>query len=78
MPKLVRQDIFECSYCGKRFSSEEQATYHERHDHDIVYIGLERSELNRLLGFLAVNVDSARELLTEEIWNKLFKVSRAR
>jgi len=75
MPKVTAKEIFQCVYCGKEFTSEELAKQHEA-THDLIYIAIEREDLNRLLNFLSVHIDPAREMLTERLWKALFKYTK--
>lgn len=64
MPKQLNRTDYKCVYCGKTFQLETDAINHEENDHDIVFIQLERSDLNRLALFIATG-DTG--LLTERL-----------
>lgn len=73
MPKQLTKNIYKCVYCGKEFDNEEVAKRHESNDHDIIFIELERTDLNRLVNFIATKEDS---LITERLRKTLLKYFR--
>lgn len=80
MPKQVTRNIYRCLLCEevgiiKEFPDEKNAKYHEEVEHDRVYLPLERSDLNRLLNFLATNHNN-QELITERLYNTIFGMTR--
>ena len=62
-----------CFYCHTAYGSDKRARQCED-EHDIVMIPLIRSDLNRLVNFIA---SGERELLTESLSKTLFKYFRA-
>jgi hypothetical protein len=77
MPKQLTRNIYKCVYCEKEFVSEDSAKEHELNSHDIIYIGIERRDLNALLNFIVTN-DNNQALLRESFLNQLFSYTRAR
>lgn len=80
MPKQITRNIYRCVICEqmglkKEFDDEEKARRHEETDHDIVYLMLERSDLNRLMNFIAMN-NEHHELLTERLMKTLYNKTR--
>lgn len=61
-----------CSYCGKEFSQYQEADAC-RDNHDLVYVQISRSDLNRLIMFLQLKNE---ELLTESLVKTLYKYKR--
>jgi hypothetical protein len=61
-----------CSYCGKLYSHP-QAADACRDGHALIYIGLTKEDLNRLLMFIQLKQD---ELMTESLWKALNKPRR--
>jgi hypothetical protein len=61
-----------CSYCEKQFSHPQEADQC-RDSHDLIYIALTRTDLNRLLMFIRLKDD---ELLTESLVKSLTKLRR--
>jgi hypothetical protein len=75
MPKQLTRNIYKCILCeqigiNKEFLDEDAAKHHEEYDHDIVWLGIERSDLNRLLNFIATN-EKNQEFLTERLMKTL-------
>lgn len=81
MPKQITRNIYRCVLCeqagiNKEFNTEEAAQRHEEFDHDLVWIGIERSDLNGLLNFIVTN-NNNHELLTERLMKTLYKRTKA-
>lgn len=62
-----------CFYCHTPHSSDKRARQCEE-EHDVVMVPLLRSDLNRLVNFIATG---ERELLTESLSKTLFKYFRS-
>lgn len=62
-----------CFYCRKYYHDPKKARECEN-DHDVVLVPLLRSDLNRLLNFIATG---DRKLLTETLSKTLFRYVRA-
>lgn len=77
MPRHSTRTIYQCVYCDREFKSETEAKRHESRDHDIVWLPVERSDLNRLLNFIAANDDNSG-ILTVEFKQKLFEFTKSR
>jgi hypothetical protein len=75
MPKQLTSNEFVCVHCGAKYKDEELAKHHEIYDHDIVYLPIEKTDLNRLLNFIVTNHNN-EQLLTERLMNTLFKFTR--
>lgn len=76
MPKQLTRNIFTCVHCEKEFTDEELAKNHEIYEHDILYLPIERKDLNGLLNFIVSNHNN-EQLLSERLLNTLFKFTRA-
>jgi hypothetical protein len=63
---------YECSHCGKEFAHPQEADQC-RDSHDLIYIALEKEDLNRLLMFIQLRNE---ELLTERLMKSLLKHRR--
>lgn len=74
MPKAQAVTKWKCLYCNKEFDSEEKAVNHEK-EHDIIYVPLTRSDLNRLQMFIATGNKS---LLTETMTRAIMKSVRSK
>ena len=77
MPKQITKSTYKCVYCGKEYDSEDQAKRHESIEHDIIWLGLERSDLNRLINFIATHDDKSG-ILTESLITTLYRYSKAK
>lgn len=75
MPKQLTSNTFVCVHCAKEFKDEELAKRHEVYEHDIIYLPIEKSDLNRLLNFIVTNHNN-EQLLTERLMNTIFKFTR--
>lgn len=80
MPKQLTSNTYICVLCAemgikKEFKDEELAKRHEVYEHDIVYLPIERSDLNRLLNFMVSNYNN-QEFLPERLYNTLMKFTR--
>lgn len=63
---------WKCSYCSKQYTDPIKADTC-REEHDLVYVQLPRSDLNRLINFIFTKED---RLLTENITKTLQKALR--
>jgi len=61
-----------CAYCGREYSHA-QAADACRDGHKLIYIGLTKEDLNRLLTFIQLKQD---DLITESLWKALNKPRR--
>ena len=77
MPKQLIRNTYVCVFCNKEFDTEEKASNHELNDHDIVYVGLERTDLNRLINYISITEDK-NELLTRRLIETLYDYMRGR
>jgi len=65
----MKKNLNKCFYCHKVYSSPEKARECEK-SHDIIMIPFLKSDLNRLVNFIATG---DRELLTESLSRTLFR-----
>ena len=77
MPKQLTKNTYSCVHCGKEFSDEIKAKNHENYDHNIVYLPIEKKDLNGLLNFIVTNHNN-ESLLTEQLLNTIFKFTRVK
>jgi hypothetical protein len=63
----------QCFYCSKYYPDPDDARKCEK-GHDVLYVPILRSDLNRLLNFI---VTGDRNLLTESLSRTLFRYVRA-
>ena len=61
-----------CSYCGKPFHRAQEADAC-RDSHALLYIGITKEDLNRLLMFVRLKDD---DLITDSLWRALNKPRR--
>lgn len=59
----------------KEFSDEEQAERHEIYDHDLLYLPIEKKDLNGLLNFIVSN-ENNKMLISPQLWDTLFYYTR--
>jgi hypothetical protein len=76
VPKELTRSIFKCVHCDREFIDEKSAKHHELNEHDIIYLPVERKDLNGLLNFLVTN-DKNQELLTERLLKTIYLYTRA-
>jgi len=60
--------MYKCKYCGKEFKKDMALLSHEFKKHDIIYIRISKSDLNRLLQFIITKEDN---LLTRSLLESL-------
>lgn len=72
MAKKLKSGKYACTYCGEEFSNPVEADSH-KDKHDLIYIALSRSDLNRLLQFIHLG---NHELLTPTLLKSLNKYLR--
>lgn len=80
MPKQLTKNVYTCVLCEqlgvkKEFTDEKLAENHELYDHNIVYLPIEKSDLNRLLNFM-VGCQENQAMLPERLYNTLMKFTR--
>jgi hypothetical protein len=63
---------FSCSYCGKNYTTDILADSC-RDRHELVYVQLSRTDLNRLINFIMLKDDS---LITETLMKTLKRCAR--
>ena len=62
-----KDNLWLCSYCGKEFSTEFKADKC-RDDHELIYVPISKTDLNRLVNFLFLRDET---LLTPTLTNTL-------
>jgi len=63
---------YKCYYCGKKFKTIVERNKHVE-EHDIIYVPMARSDLNRLLNFL---MTGSKGLLSENFMKRLFSYAK--
>jgi hypothetical protein len=76
MPNQITRNFYECVYCKQSFTDEDLAKQHETKEHDILYVPIERSDLNGLLNFIVTN-DNNQAILTARLLETLYRYTRA-
>ena len=69
----MKKNLNKCFYCHKIHPNPEKARACEK-DHDIVMVPFLKSDLNRLVNFLATG---DRDLITESLSKTLFRYFRS-
>jgi hypothetical protein len=64
---ILQRGMWLCGYCGKAYTDQVKAD-NCRDSHELIYIPLTKTDLNRLLQFLYTKNE---ELLTESLVNTL-------
>jgi hypothetical protein len=67
-----KEGRFPCSYCGKEFQHPQEADAC-RDGHNLIYIALSKTDLNRLIQFIQLKND---ELLTPTLMKSITKIRR--
>jgi|WetSurMetagenome_2_1015567.scaffolds.fasta_scaffold58039_2 hypothetical protein len=71
---VILKTKFFCSSCGKYFKSEEEVQNHKDQVHDVIYLPIQKVDLDRLYQFL---YSGNRELLTRSLVEVIERYHRA-